>query len=96
MAAGRVVNAAVPYTLASVVGSLEDGAYNALWYYLFGYVGLRFLQGSGGLAALRDVIILSCYRGVSFQKLTSSRHFGPLSCNILTSVRLNLLIHLAY
>lgn len=53
--AGRAVNAAVPYILASVVGSLEDGTYDTLWFYLGGYVVLRFLQGSGGLAALRDV-----------------------------------------
>ncbi|TFL04872.1 hypothetical protein BDV98DRAFT_562962 [Pterulicium gracile] len=54
--AGRAVNAAVPYILASVVGSLEDGTYDTLWFYLGGYVVLRFLQGSGGLAALRDVL----------------------------------------
>jgi hypothetical protein len=53
---GRAVNAAVPYMLANVVGALEDGTYDALWYYLFAYVILRFLQGSGGLPALRDAL----------------------------------------
>ncbi|OSX66744.1 hypothetical protein POSPLADRAFT_1178158 [Postia placenta MAD-698-R-SB12] len=34
----------------------EEGAYSSLWIYLFAYVGLRFLQASGGLPALREAL----------------------------------------
>lgn len=55
---GRIVNIMVPFVFAELVHLFEEGSYtNVLWLYLFAYVGLRFLQGSGGLAALREVRI---------------------------------------
>ncbi|EPQ57486.1 hypothetical protein GLOTRDRAFT_120643 [Gloeophyllum trabeum ATCC 11539] len=52
---GRFVNAALPLILGSLLHVFESGK-GSPWPYLFAYVGLRFLQGSGGLAALRDVL----------------------------------------
>ena len=52
---GRVVNLALPLTLGELVKILEGRSDRSPWPFLFGYVGLRFLQGSGGLAAIRDV-----------------------------------------
>lgn len=52
---GRVINPAVPYILGQFVSVLEGTIDASPWPYLFGYVGLRFLQGSGGLSAVRDV-----------------------------------------
>ena len=52
---GRFVNVAVPFIFAYLVSVFEEGVTSPPWLYLFGYVGLRFLQGSGGLAALSDV-----------------------------------------
>lgn len=51
---GRVVNFAMPVTLGRLIGVLE-GNEGSPWAYIFTYVGLRFLQGSGGLSALQDV-----------------------------------------
>ncbi|THH20779.1 hypothetical protein EW146_g623 [Bondarzewia mesenterica] len=51
---GRFVNFAVPLVLAELISIFEKGDKRSPWPYLFGYVGLRFLQSSGGLAALRD------------------------------------------
>lgn len=49
----------MPYTLGALVGAFEDPARGrSPWPYLFAYVGLRFLQGSGGLSALRDVRVI--------------------------------------
>ncbi|KAF5326125.1 hypothetical protein D9611_000133 [Ephemerocybe angulata] len=53
---GRVVNLALPLTLGELVKILEGSSGRSPWPYLFGYVGLRFLQGSGGLAAIRDAL----------------------------------------
>ncbi|KAF4567762.1 hypothetical protein EYR40_006769 [Pleurotus pulmonarius] len=54
---GRVIAVLVPYTLGALVEAFEDPAKgHSPWPYLFAYVGLRFLQGSGGLSALRDAI----------------------------------------
>ncbi|KAI0915776.1 hypothetical protein AcW1_003720 [Taiwanofungus camphoratus] len=54
---GRIVNIMVPFVFAELVHLFEEGSYtNVLWLYLFAYVGLRFLQGSGGLAALREAL----------------------------------------
>ncbi|KAF5389422.1 hypothetical protein D9757_004356 [Collybiopsis confluens] len=50
----RVVNAAMPYTLGKLVQSIENRSSKTMWKLLAFYVFLRFLQGSGGLAALRD------------------------------------------
>ena len=52
---GRVVNLAMPLTLGRLISILEGRVDQSPWPYLFGYVGLRFLQGSGGLSAIRDV-----------------------------------------
>ena len=52
---GRFVNVAVPFILANLVFVFEEGVTSPPWLYLIGYAGLRFLQGSGGLAALLDV-----------------------------------------
>jgi len=49
------VNIGVPFILAKLVDILEGRSSWSVWGCLFGYVGLRFLQGSGGLAAIRDV-----------------------------------------
>ena len=52
---GRLVNLAVPLLFADLVFVLEQGVTSPPWLFLFGYVGLRFLQSSGGLPAVRDV-----------------------------------------
>jgi hypothetical protein len=52
---GRFVNVALPFILANLIFVFEEGITSPPWLYLFGYVGLRFLQGSGGLGALLDV-----------------------------------------
>ncbi|KAI0696736.1 hypothetical protein BC835DRAFT_1405891 [Cytidiella melzeri] len=51
---GRFVNFLVPLAFAQVVRIFEEGSKVSPWPYLFAYVGLRFLQSPGGLAALRD------------------------------------------
>lgn len=47
LALGRVVNVGVPLFLGYTVGALSDGV--PPWTYLFGYIALRFMQGSGGI-----------------------------------------------
>ncbi|KAJ7251778.1 hypothetical protein B0H12DRAFT_1118861 [Mycena haematopus] len=53
---GRVVNAAMPFALGEIVRIFEGNSHQSIWPVLFLYVALRFLQGSGGLAALRDCL----------------------------------------
>ncbi|KAJ7647506.1 hypothetical protein FB45DRAFT_1100989 [Roridomyces roridus] len=53
---GRVVNAYMPFVLGKVVLILEGESNQSVWFALLLYVLLRFLQGSGGLAALRDCL----------------------------------------
>ncbi|KAF8490345.1 hypothetical protein F5888DRAFT_1808164 [Russula emetica] len=53
---GRFVNVAVPFILANLIFVFEEGVTSPPWLYLSGYVGLRFLQGSGGLGALLDFL----------------------------------------
>ncbi|KAF7315316.1 ABC transporter protein [Mycena indigotica] len=53
---GRVVNASVPFTLGEIVRIFEGTSQRSVWPVLLLYVLLRFLQGSGGLAALRDCL----------------------------------------
>jgi hypothetical protein len=61
---GRVVNVLLPLTLAKLVEILAEPVRSASpWPYLFGYVGLRYLQSSGGLAAVRDVSVHSLFCG---------------------------------
>jgi hypothetical protein len=52
---GRFVNVAVPFILANLIFVFEEGVTSPPWLYLLGYVGLHFVQGSGGLGALLDV-----------------------------------------
>jgi ABC-type transport system involved in Fe-S cluster assembly fused permease/ATPase subunit len=52
---GRAVNVALPFTLAKLIESLSDPT-GTPWVYLLAYVGLRYLQSSGGLAAVRDLL----------------------------------------
>ncbi|KEP47157.1 vacuolar ABC heavy metal transporter (HMT1) [Rhizoctonia solani 123E] len=57
VAAGRVINAAIPFKLSEVIEALtHKGARHAVWSPLMWYVGLRFLAGTGGLGALRDLL----------------------------------------
>ncbi|KAI0743423.1 hypothetical protein C8Q80DRAFT_1107266 [Daedaleopsis nitida] len=56
MIVGRVVNFLVPLVFAQVVRIFEEGSDVSPWPYLGAYVGLRFLQATGGLAALRDTL----------------------------------------
>ena len=49
------MNLLVPWVFARVVQIFEEHSDTSIWPYLLAYVGLRFLQSSGGLAALRDV-----------------------------------------
>ncbi|KAJ7287359.1 mitochondrial half-size ABC transporter [Mycena rebaudengoi] len=51
---GRVVNASLPFVLGELISIFEGDSTRSLWHVLVVYVALRFLQGSGGLAALRD------------------------------------------
>jgi quinol-cytochrome oxidoreductase complex cytochrome b subunit len=53
--AGRFVNFLLPWSLGELVHVFEKPSEGSPWPFLFAYVGLRFLQSSGGLAALRDV-----------------------------------------
>ncbi|KAG9081599.1 hypothetical protein FS749_007546 [Ceratobasidium sp. UAMH 11750] len=57
VALGRVVNAVTPFKLSQVVDVFARGEpRDNIWSPLLWYVGLRFLQSSGGLAALRDIL----------------------------------------
>ncbi|KAG6891758.1 hypothetical protein C0992_006179 [Termitomyces sp. T32_za158] len=51
---GRVINFAMPLALGQLVRLLEKPTGQSPWPFFFAYIGLRFLQGSGGLAAVRD------------------------------------------
>ncbi|KAG8936275.1 hypothetical protein FRC02_003211 [Tulasnella sp. 418] len=55
---GRVVNFVLPFTLKELVDTFDKGTVNQSnpWALLLLYVFLRFLQGSGGLGALRDTL----------------------------------------
>ena len=55
MVLGRVVTVLTPLALAEVVKIFENNSKASPWPYLLAYVALRFLQGTGGIAALRDV-----------------------------------------
>lgn len=45
----------MPFTVGELIKVFEKRSSYSMWPLLFLYVTLRFLQGSGGLAALRDV-----------------------------------------
>lgn len=65
---GRVINLAMPLTLGKLVSILEGQSSQSPWPFLFGYIALRFLQGNGGLSALRDVSV-SSFSVASFLKI---------------------------
>jgi ABC-type transport system involved in Fe-S cluster assembly fused permease/ATPase subunit len=52
---GRIVNWALPLSLRALIESLEYGT-GKPWFYLTSYVVLRYLQSSGGLGAIRDLL----------------------------------------
>ncbi|QRV96609.1 ABC transporter [Ceratobasidium sp. AG-Ba] len=54
VALGRAVAAAVPFSLVWIVNTLNQGGNVVVP--VITYVVLRFLQGNGGLAALRDIL----------------------------------------
>ncbi|KAI0072708.1 hypothetical protein K474DRAFT_338651 [Panus rudis PR-1116 ss-1] len=76
---GRFVNVLTPFALAEVVKILEEGSQRSPWPYLFAYVGLRFLQANGGLAALRDVLWIPVLQ-------YSDREMSQLSFNHLLNL----------
>lgn len=45
----------MPLALGELIRVLDGASGRSPWPFLFAYVGFRFLQGSGGLAAIRDV-----------------------------------------
>ncbi|KAF8626834.1 hypothetical protein AX15_004665 [Amanita polypyramis BW_CC] len=53
---GRAINVAMPLTLGQLVRVFEGKRSDSPWPWLFAYVGLRYLQGSGGLSAIRDCL----------------------------------------
>lgn len=55
LAVGRVVNVFLPLTLGKLVSVFEKDDGTSFWPYLLTYIGLRFLQSNGGIAAVRDV-----------------------------------------
>jgi len=77
----RVVNVGVPFILAKLVDILEGRSPWSVWGCLLGYVGLRFMQGSGGLAAIRDVSLV-WFLLAHAQNLMVYSLFGLLSCSI--------------
>ncbi|TFK75330.1 hypothetical protein BDN72DRAFT_954958 [Pluteus cervinus] len=52
----RVVNFATPFVFGELIRALEGNSDRSLWLVLFAYVGLRGLQGSGGLSAVRETL----------------------------------------
>lgn len=80
----RVVNVAVPLILGLLVDILEGRSSLSPWIILLGFVCLRFLQGSGGLAAIRDVrFVFLC---VELGSIFFCSLCGLLSCSIQTEV----------
>ncbi|KAI0093127.1 hypothetical protein BDY19DRAFT_922216 [Irpex rosettiformis] len=83
---GRFVNFLVPLAFAQVVRIFEQGSKVSPWPYLFAYVGLRFLQSSGGLAALRDTLWAPVLQ-------YSDREMSLLSFNHLLNLSFNFHTH---
>ena len=83
------MNLALPLTLGKLISILEGRSPESPWPYLFGYVALRFLQGSGGLAAIRDVRSFAlAFTVAQANSNDDNRRCGPQSCSILISVSL--------
>lgn len=91
---GRVINVAMPYTLSELIKALEGKSEASLWPYLFGYVGLRFLQGTGGLSAVRDVSTSAVHHFCSPLTNYFPSAYGRLLCNTPTEVGYSLLLHI--
>ncbi|KDQ21393.1 hypothetical protein BOTBODRAFT_25832 [Botryobasidium botryosum FD-172 SS1] len=56
---GRLVNVALPFTMKGLVAmfsNYQEGPHPSPWPLLFLFAGLKFLQGSGGLNAIRDTL----------------------------------------
>jgi hypothetical protein len=49
------VNAIVPFAVGEIINIFDRRSERSLWVVLGVYVILRFLQGGGGLASLREV-----------------------------------------
>ena len=87
MILGRVVNFLVPLVFAQLVRIFEEGSKVSPWPYLGAYVGLRFLQATGGLAALRDVSFGDRGCGAEIAVLNAfHRPSGSPSCSIRIGV----------
>lgn len=72
-----------PFTLGELLKVFEKRSDYSMWPLLLLYVVLRFLQGSGGLAALRDV----CFsRIIRYFPDDPTRSYGLLSCSIQIEV----------
>ncbi|KAG7090845.1 hypothetical protein E1B28_009927 [Marasmius oreades] len=56
VAIGRVVNLAQPFVFGELVRILQGSSSRPIWGVLASFVVIRFLQGSGGLAALREAL----------------------------------------
>jgi len=80
----------MPLTLAKLVNILEGHTAGSPWPYIFAYAGFRFLQGSGGLSAIRDVCFLLFVSERSDIRFLSVS--GPQSCNTRTGVRIESLL----
>ena len=89
------MNFAVPLTLGELLIVLErkygGGSpvpdTTSCWPYLWAYVGLRYLQSTGGLSALRDVSSPSPRRPCPFGfNDLGFRLYGHQSCNTLIGV----------
>ncbi|KAF8267679.1 hypothetical protein EI94DRAFT_1729904 [Lactarius quietus] len=76
---GRFVTVALPFFLAKLVSVFEQGVTSPPWFYLLGYVFLRFLHSSGGLPALRDALWAPVMQ-------YSDREMSQLSFNHLLSL----------
>lgn len=60
------MNVAVPLILGVLVDIFEGRTSLSPWVILLSFVCLRYLQGSGGLAAVRDVCLLSVLLCIGF------------------------------
>jgi len=69
---GRVVNFLSPLTLKLLVSKFDTDSTSTgdTWTLLFAYVFLKFLQGSGGLNAIRDVCSILLAHGLSLTFLS--------------------------
>lgn len=88
----RVVNILLPLTLRQLVDDLDHG-YGFPLLLLFTYAGLKFLNGSGGLNALRDVSLQA--RPWSRHSFPFCRLFGRRLCSTRIGVSDSVTVHYA-